>query len=164
MRRRAKILMKMLAENNANLCIPTMVVAELLAPIDPAKHPKLIAGFDKHFFCPAFDLRASGLAARLWQFERGLGNGGGGLPHDERSDRRVLKADAVIVATAKVAGATTFYSHDVRCRRLAAEAGMKACDLPTTSGNFLTDMAISEDQDEEDARQSRDAPAQPPDS
>src|SRR5262249_36340440 len=80
------------------------------------------------------------------QYERGLQGTTPGLPKEDQSDRKILKSDILIVASAKVAGATEFYSHESKCWRLAAEAGMAAFDLPQTSGNLLTDPEVSEDE------------------
>jgi len=56
--------------------------------------------------------------------------------------RQVLKADVQIVATAKVAGAGTFYSHDLKCRKLAVSAGLTARDLPTHSQILFIDAEM----------------------
>jgi len=47
----------------------------------------------------------------------------------------------MIVAAAKSAGATEFYSHDKRCRALA-DTVMRGCDLPKSDPN---DMFIVDD-------------------
>src|ERR1022692_4798738 len=146
MRRRAKYLLKYLAEQEIALEVPSIVVSELLAGVDPQKHAKLLSEFDARFFCPPFDLRACPLAAKLWQFERGLQGLTSGLPEEERSVRKVLKSDILIVASAKVAGAALFFSHESKCRRLAIEAGMEAKDLPESSGDLFTDQEIDEDE------------------
>jgi predicted nucleic acid-binding protein len=146
MRRRAKLALRILEDAGADLYIPSIVVSELLAGIDSPKHARVLAEFDSRFFCPSFDTKACALAARLWQYERGLPGVSAGLPRHEQTDRRVLKSDILIVATAKVAGVTVFYSHEEKCRRLAAEAGMEARDLPTTSGNFVTDQEVEEEE------------------
>jgi hypothetical protein len=52
----------------------------------------------------------------------------------------------LIVASAKVAGAALFFSHESKCRRLAIEAGMEAKDLPESSGDLFTDQEIDEDE------------------
>jgi len=57
------------------------------------------------------------------------------------NQRHVLKADAMIVAAAKSAGATEFYSHDKKCRALAKRV-MKSFDLPTRDPN---DMFLADD-------------------
>jgi hypothetical protein len=149
MRRRARILLQMFDEQKIELCVPSVVVSELLAGVDPSKHANVLANFEQRFFCPPFDLKACALAAKLWQFERGLKGTSSGLPQAERTERRLLKSDILIVASAKVAGASLFYSHEKKCRRLAEQAGMKAEDLPESSGNILTDLAIQEDEAEE---------------
>lgn len=55
-------------------------------------------------------------------------------------ERHVLRSDAMIVATAKAAGATEFYSHDRKCRALA-DIVMTGRELPTHDPNdiFLLD-------------------------
>jgi predicted nucleic acid-binding protein len=146
MRKRAKILLRVLEDRKTELCIPSVVICELLAGVDPQKHARLLAEFDVRFFCPPFDTKACPLAAKLWQFERGLQGESSGLPKEEQSARKILKSDILIVASAKVAGATAFYSHDPKCRRLAKEAGMEADDLPSTSGDFVTDQEIAEEE------------------
>lgn len=143
MRKRAGWLLKQFEEKEIDLYIPSVVVAELLAGVDPSKHGQLSAMFSERFFCPPFDSKAAALAAKLWQYERGL-SGVGGLSESERSQRRVLKADMLIVASAKVAGATDFYSHDEKCRRLAKEAGMNPFDLPKNSGRLFDDPGDDE--------------------
>ncbi len=144
MQRRARLLMKLLDEQKAQIVIPSVIIAELLAGIDPAKHARVMGEFHDRFFCPPFDVNACPLAARLWQFERGLPGIQIGLPPVERSERRILKSDILIVATAKMAGATMFYSHDEKCRRLATEAGMQARELPTTTGNWISDWEATQ--------------------
>lgn len=68
-------------------------------------------------------MRAAALAADLFaQYLQG---------HHRYSDRVVLKADVMILASAKAAGATEFYSNDDDCRKLAVLAGMRGRELPT---------------------------------
>ena len=150
MRLRARILLKKIASEDTELCIPSVVVSELLLGVEPQHHAKVITEFNDRFFCPPFDMKACVLAARLWQFKRGLPGHSPGLPEKERTERRILKSDILIVASAKVAGATIFYSHEERCRRPANEAGMEAKDLPTSSGNWVVDQEAKEDMEGED--------------
>lgn len=150
MRLRAKILMRLLEERGIQLCVPSVVVSELLAGIDPRKYASILAEFEDRFFCPPFDIKASALAATLWQFERGLpGTPNKGLPAAERTERPIFKSDILIVASARIAGASLFYSHDGKCRRLAEQAGMAAADLPHSSGNFVTDQELAEAEEKE---------------
>jgi len=48
----------------------------------------------------------------------------------------------LIIASAKVGGVTTFYSHDARCRKLAVRAGIRARDLPTHSEDLFIDAEM----------------------
>jgi hypothetical protein len=84
----------------------------------------LIATLSERLVCPSFDLHAAAIAADLWaQHQK--------LPADlQYTKRHVLKADVMIVASAKAIGATDFYTHDKRCRALAGIM-MTAHDLPT---------------------------------
>jgi hypothetical protein len=111
----------------------------LLCGIDKKNHGQVAAEIQARFFCPPFDLRACALAAELWQLHESW-------PKDEKyQDRPLLRADTMIVASASVAGASRFYSHEDKVRDLAGEAGMKAFDLPTHAENFLIDQEIDEE-------------------
>ena len=88
--------------------------------------------FSQHFEMPPFDLKSAALAAKLWLAHRGL-------PEHERIERSVLKADVLIVATAKAFGATRYYSNDAGSRRLAEQAGLVACDIPERSPYLIPD-------------------------
>jgi len=130
MQRRSRILLRDLDEKKEIVIVPTVAVAELLCPIDPKEHGKFIAVLTQRFFCPPLDIRAASLAAELWQYHRGL-------PSNEQISRTVLKADVLIIASAKVGGASAFYSHDAKCRKVALRAGMKPRDLPTHSEDLF---------------------------
>lgn len=112
------------------------MVAELLVKVELARHGDFIAALQERFFCPPFDLRCSSLAAELWQFHAGLSKA-------DRLERNVLKADVMIIATAKVAGASVFYSHDGRCRKLAEKTRMRAEDLPSHHPDMYRDAEVA---------------------
>lgn len=136
---RSKILLQKLDDEREQVIVPTITIAELLAPIPPADHGKFIAELQKRFFCPPFDLRGAAIAAELWQKHRKF-------PKNQQiSERSTLKADIYIIATAKAAGASVFYSHDANCRRLAQEV-MTARDLPTRHPNMFVDAEIRKGQ------------------
>lgn len=135
MQMRTAILLDMLQEKKETIIVPTVLVGELLAGIDPRDHGNFIAELQKQFFCPPYDLRAASVAGELWQYHKGL-------PKDPHAQRTVLKADVMIVATAKVAGATVFYSNDRRCRDFATKAGMTALDLPVNHEDMFADAEI----------------------
>lgn len=137
LQQRAWMLLEMLHDEQRQVVVPTIAVAELLTGIPHAQHGQFVAELQQRFFMPPFDVRAASVAAKLWQDHRGL-------PKSDQLARSVLKADAMIVATAKVAGATDFYSHERKARRLAELAGLNAKDLPVHTGNFLHEMEWKE--------------------
>lgn len=130
MQRRAGILLADLEQDRETIVVPNIVVAELLLAIDPKEHGKFIGELQSRFFIPSFDLRAVPVAAALWQAHRKL-------PKADQISRTVLKADAMIIATAKVSGVKIFYSEDRKARILASLADLTACDLPTRSKNLF---------------------------
>jgi predicted nucleic acid-binding protein len=135
MQQRSVILLDMLDEKNETIIVPSVMVAELLVKVEIADQGNYLAELQKRFFIPLFDLPASALAASLWLRHKGL-------PKDEQITRTTLKSDVMIVATAKVAGASTFYSNDRKCRKLASLAGMEALDLPISHPNLFRDAEI----------------------
>ena len=141
MQRRSRILLRDLGDKKEIVIVPAVAVAELLCAIDPKEHGKFIAVLTQRFFCPPFDIRAGSLAAELWQYHRGL-------PPGEQVSRTVLKADVLIISSAKVGGASTFYSHDGRCRKLATRAGLKARDLPTHSEDLFINAEMNREMPE----------------
>jgi len=109
---------------NDVLFLPAIAVSEILVPVPAAQRGTLASALAEKFNCPTFDLQAASIAADLWTRHKNL-------PADQRyADRQLLRADAMIVASAKAAGATCFYSHDKNCRTLAGLV-MTARDLPT---------------------------------
>jgi predicted nucleic acid-binding protein len=113
--------------------VPSVAVAEVLLGVDEDEHGHFIAELQTRFFLPPFDLRATVIAAKLWQAHREL-------PKEDQIERKYLKADVMILATAKVAGATRFYSHERKLRKLADELGMEGRDLPLHSENWIIDL------------------------
>ncbi|HEX8912676.1 MAG TPA: PIN domain-containing protein [Humisphaera sp.] len=131
--RRAAILIDELEGEEAEIIVPSIVAAELLVKIDPAEHGAFLAKLKERFFIPAFDLRASEIAATLWHKHAKL-------PKEERQERKLLKADVLIIATAKAAGADAFYTHDAKARKVA-QFVMNAFDLPQNSTDMFVDHA-----------------------
>lgn len=120
---RSRLLIFQLARRKSTVFLPTIAVAELLVPVPSAQKGVLIATLQSKFVCPAFDVHAAAIAADLWAMHSKL-------PQDlQYKKRHVLKADSMIIASAKAAGASEFYSHDKKCRALAALI-MKSFDLP----------------------------------
>jgi predicted nucleic acid-binding protein len=137
MQRRARILLDELDEDKARIIVPTIVVAELLIGMPATDHGRFITELQKQFFLPTLDLRGAEIAAGLWQKHRTL-------PTSQQIKRTTLKADVLIIAIAKVAGATAFYSHDAKARKLAEIAGLNGYDLPTHARSLFPPAATGQ--------------------
>ena len=132
MERRAKILLTELEEKKARIIVPLIAVGEFLVGIEQANHGAVLAEFQKRFFCPPYDLRATVESARLEQAHKGFAPA-------ERVERKLVRPDAMIVASAFVHGARTSYSHEAGVRKMATVLGMNGLDLPTHSENIFVD-------------------------
>jgi hypothetical protein len=132
---RSKILLELLTDQHATVVVPIVCVAELLVPIPPDKRGDFLTTLQAQFSCPPFDLPAASIAADLWQFQKSL-------PKEAQySDRRLLRADLQIIASAKAAGATVFYSHDAKFRKVASHV-MTAQELPKKHSDMFVDRDI----------------------
>ncbi len=119
---RAKILLHMRKKDI--IVLPTIAISEVLVPVPANQRGALLSELSQQFLCPPFDLRAADIAVGIWaEYKKFPGK-------SEHKNRHVLRADAMIVAAAKSAGATVFYSHDKGCRALA-DLVMTGRDLPT---------------------------------
>jgi hypothetical protein len=124
LRTRSRLLLIMAERKKHKILLPTVAISELLVPVPLAQQGPLIALLQQKFICPPFDLPAASIAAALIARHKKL-------PQDQRYDQRdVVRADAMIIASSKAAGATDFYSHDRKCQTLAGLV-MNAHDLPT---------------------------------
>jgi predicted nucleic acid-binding protein len=133
MQRRALLLLSTLQEEDADVVVPTITASEWLAGIDPVKHGTFLAKLDSFFTLAPFDPPSAALAAKLFQkvYE---------LPKAEKPTRVCLKADVMIIASAKISGAAKFYSHDEKVRKIAVLAGMAGIDLPTNGNNLFAEI------------------------
>jgi hypothetical protein len=122
---RAKLLIYKAADQGDIIVIPAMAISELLVPVPLGQHGAIIQVLEKNFQCPPLDLPAASIAADLWARFRSVSKSQPAI-----ATRNVLRSDAFIVASARAANATHFFSHDKQCRTLAELAGMKASDLP----------------------------------
>jgi hypothetical protein len=120
----------MIAEKKGTILLPTVAISELLVPVPKAQKGALIAVLQQRFLCPPFDLQAASIAADLLaEHEK--------FPQEQRYDKRhIVRADAMIIASVRAAGATEFYSHDKKCRTLA-NLVMTARDLPARDPNDM---------------------------
>lgn len=138
MQYRARVLLELLTEAKEEIALASVAVSEFLVGVPPDRHKDFLAEIDKQFRVHPFDLPACALAANLWIQHKQL-------PKTGQVDRQCLKSDVLIVATAKMAGAAVFYSHDAKCRKLADLAGMKGEPLPARHPQMFRDKEIREE-------------------
>lgn len=131
-RQRAIWLIEELDEMNAQILIPTIVVAEYLVPIDRSKHAATIAAITKRFIIKPFDVHCASLAATL--FDVGKPKRPQGVP----MGRECLRSDTMIIATAKVHAAKLFYTNDAHCLELAKTV-LDARNLPINGPHLFAD-------------------------
>jgi hypothetical protein len=132
LKRRATILLEKFEDST--IVLATISVAELLVPVPVHQKGPLTLKLNAHFHVYPFDLKAATIASDLWAAYKTQSNGN----KVKYADRNVLKADMMIVASAKAAGATDFYSHDKECRKLAGLI-MDSHDLPKQSEKLFSE-------------------------
>lgn len=133
----ATYLFQDLRDKEATVVLPTIAMSELLVPVPARMRGALIAKLAQRFHIHPFDQQAAAIAADIWAKHNNL------PPDQQYENRNVLKADAMIVASARSFGATDFYTHDNRCRRLAAMV-MNGHPLPTHRYNLFADQDTEE--------------------
>lgn len=121
---RGQLLFERLQEDNAQVVIPSIVIAEYLVPSEKKLHPSIIEAINRRFLIKPFDVHCASLAAEL--FKSGKPMRPNGVPFG----REILRSDTLIIATAVVHKAKVFYSDDGDCRALASTV-MDARPLPT---------------------------------
>lgn len=135
LRIRSKLLLNKYAkEDDPPIILPLVALSELLIPVSIDQHPSLIAKLSERFMLAPFDLPATAIAANLWTQARTKATVTYG-------SRQVLRADTMIIASAKSAGAREFYTNDENCRKLASLV-MDAKELPCEDD---TDMFARKD-------------------
>lgn len=122
--KRAKWLFELIDEERAHVIVPSICLAEYLTPLAEENHRNVIAALNERFMIPPFDMQCASLAASLFN------QGKVSRTMSTDSSRKVLRADSMIIAIAKIYGAKLLFSHDKDCRNLALKANLKAEDLP----------------------------------
>ena len=122
---RAKILFDDFERQKSQIIVPSIVVAEYLTAVEESKRKDVASAIGLRFIIAPFDIKCTALAANLfWEGKQGRKMG-------SPDARKCLRADSMIIATARTHGAKRFYSHDKDCRSLAQKAGMEPWNLPT---------------------------------
>lgn len=129
---RARILLDMLGD--AQIVLPSIVLTELLRPMDHSKHAGFIAKAKESFLIVEFNEFAASRSAQLWALHR--------QQNPDTEDRQRLRHDVLVVGTAWSVNVREFYSDDRRCRALAALAGITAKELPPKHDNMFIDQEL----------------------
>lgn len=129
LKRRAISLIDRILQDNHQLAISTISIAEILQRVPVNQHPSLTQEFAKRFICAEFDIRAAANAAKICRENEQL------IESLKSSDRKVVKADAMIIAPIHGVGAKKFYTHDKRCRNMATSL-IEALDIPKAETLF----------------------------
>ena len=127
--KRADWLFRRLEQERAQVVVPTVAVTEYLTPIPKQNHADHLSLISSRCMIAPFDVKAASIAAAL--FYKGKEQ----RTKEKTEWRSKLRADCCIVATAKAAGASVFYTNDGKCLKLAREV-MDAYDLPDIPDNL----------------------------
>lgn len=110
MLQKAEHLFAWMDENKHFIMMPTIVIAEILAPEPLEKHPVLLEKITRQFMVPQFDMRAASMYAtmfrnRIEELKK--------IAKENNIDQQKMKTDHLIIACAVVNGANCIYSHDI---------------------------------------------------
>ncbi len=131
-KKRANWLFQSLEEEDSQIVVPAVALSEYLTRVDSDNHKNVIASLTVRFIISPFDVKCAALAARLFADGRGL------IKKGTKGSRAVLRADAMIIASAASHGARHFYSGDAACRKLAGRVpGLIVDDLPKIPPNLF---------------------------
>ncbi len=119
-----------LEKNKMQIMIPSIVLSEYLTPLSEEESSLASAEISSLCVIAPFDTRCAMLAAKL--FRQGKQHYPSGVKHG----RACLRADCMIIATAKAHGASIFYTGDKNCLKLAQNV-ITAKDLPDQPDNLF---------------------------
>ncbi len=106
---RAEYLFQWLDENKHHALLPTVVLAEVLAPEPLEKYPVLMERIQKSFMVVDFDIRA---AARYGQLFMNRIDFVKEVAKEHNTTNQKMKIDHLIIASALLHGASCIYSTD----------------------------------------------------
>lgn len=106
---RAEYLFKWADENRHNILIPTVVLAEVLAPEPLEKYPVLLDIISKNFMVVDFDQRAASCYGQLFMNKIEASKK---VAKKQKIDNQKMKIDHLIISCALVHNAACIYSTD----------------------------------------------------
>lgn len=111
---KAKYLISKCKEDEVQIMIPSVVVAEVLCALEPRLHSAVSELMHRQFIVPPFDTQAALHFAKMWRSRK--------QPKGEGTvSRAEMKADYMITATAIAKGAKCIYSEDAGLKKFAQE-------------------------------------------
>ncbi|NJL57616.1 PIN domain-containing protein [bacterium] len=126
----AESLISSCEENKINIMIPSIVFAEVICNLDSKLQNELSAVMTRRFIIPPFDTRAALYFAQMWKEAWGRRKG---LDENIRVSREHMKADLMIIATARSNGAYCIYSEDASLKLFACDY-IDVKPLPAVAG------------------------------
>lgn len=128
---RTRELFEELDEMDAEVIVPSVVVAEFLAGVPKAQHVGLLEVLHRRFQIPPFDVRTAAVAAELWRDAAARNPNLKELIKEAfpGTERAKIKADMMILASALARKADVLYTNDGPLRKVAEER-IEVRDLP----------------------------------
>ncbi|MHB1156184.1 MAG: type II toxin-antitoxin system VapC family toxin [Phycisphaerales bacterium] len=127
-----RLLLRRLEDEKAVILLPAPSLAEYLVPYEKNERTAVAAKLNEGYRIAPVDAHAAAIAAEMFNANHKKQRGG------EKLDRRNLKVDVLVLAAAKVAGASEFYTCDERLRKFAAKY-INSPSLPTHDENLFRD-------------------------
>lgn len=122
----AKAFIKQCYQDNVQVMVPSIVVAEFLIPIPVEKHNSILINLSNSFMIPSFDNACASIFAEIWNSKKNIKeefkNGG--------VTREKFKADCLILAVAIKNKADCIYSYDDGLVKIA-KGYIKVKEMPT---------------------------------
>jgi len=135
---RALHLFKLMDDNKYRIMLPTVVLAEILAPEPLEKHPVIMESIGKNFIIADFNMKS---ASRYGQLFTNKIEELKKIAKEIDVDNQKMKVDHLIVASALVAGANCIYSHD-KGLRVFGQKYIDVKDLPELPAPQLVQKSI----------------------
>jgi predicted nucleic acid-binding protein len=112
-RRNANWLLQLFSARKTQVIVAAVSVAEYLTPLASTKHRAAIDVLNQRCLIQPFTSDCAALAAELFSLGKKMRVGG------VAGGRAILRADTLIIATARIHGAACLYTNDIQCRELA---------------------------------------------
>lgn len=128
----AKNFLKDCHNQKIDLMVPAIVLGEFLCNVEEQHHMEYIHELQKAFLIKPYDMPASLHFAKLFnERQKQIKMNGANSLAENKISKQELKADFMIVATAKSSKADAIYSHDKNLKKFAGNS-VKVLEIPKT--------------------------------